>query len=94
MRAIGAPGLIISPVIDAHDWQALWVIRDSSRSRAVEGMMLKSVSAQYGTGRTKESGVWWKWKIDPYTIDAVLIYAQKGRAVGLALYGLYVCRGG
>ncbi|WP_371915204.1 ATP-dependent DNA ligase [Nitrosospira sp. Nsp11] len=89
VSAIGAPGLIISPVIDAHDWQALRVIRDSSRSRAVEGMMLKSVSARYGAGRTKESGVWWKWKIDPYTVDAVLIYAQKGHGRRASLYTDY-----
>jgi DNA ligase-1 len=89
VSAIGSPGLIISPVIDAHDWQALRLIRDSSRSRAVEGMMLKSVSARYGAGRTKESGVWWKWKIDPYTIDAVLIYAQKGHGRRASLYTDY-----
>ena len=89
VRAAGTPGLIISPVIDAHGWQALREIRNSSRSRAVEGMMLKSVNARYGTGRTKESGVWWKWKIDPYTIDAVLIYAQKGHGRRASLYTDY-----
>lgn len=89
VRAVGMPSLIISPLVDAHDWQALRMIRESSRSRAVEGMMLKSVSARYGTGRTKESGVWWKWKIDPYTIDAVLIYAQKGHGRRASLYTDY-----
>src|SRR5687768_7684776 len=73
VHSIDAPGLILSPLVEAPDWHRLSIMRDSSRSRAVEGMMLKSVSARYGIGRTKESGIWWKWKIDPYTVDAVLV---------------------
>ncbi|MDQ3186060.1 MAG: ATP-dependent DNA ligase, partial [Pseudomonadota bacterium] len=44
---------------------------------------------QYGTGRTKESGIWWKWKIDPYTVDAVLVYAQSGHGRRASLYTDY-----
>jgi DNA ligase-1 len=41
-------------------------------------MMLKARDAPYGAGRTKDMGVWWKWKVDPFSVDAVLIYAQRG----------------
>ncbi len=88
VRRINA-GLILSPLVEAPDWQTLDMLRDSSRSRAVEGMMLKAIDARYGTGRTKETGMWWKWKIDPYTIDAVLIYAQRGHERRASLYTDY-----
>jgi ATP-dependent DNA ligase len=65
-----------SPLIEADSWEALAHLRTESRTRGVEGMMLKRRSSAYGVGRRK--GDWWKWKIDPYTIDAVLIYAQPG----------------
>lgn len=87
--SIDAPGLILSPLIEAPDWYMLGIMRDSSRSRAVEGVMLKSVNAQYGIGRTRESGIWWKWKIDPYIVDAVLVYAQKGHGRRASLYTDY-----
>ena len=51
--------------------------------------MLKSVQAQYGVGRTKDVGVWWKWKLDPLNIDAVLIYAQRGHGRRASLYSDY-----
>jgi DNA ligase-1 len=65
-----------SLLIEATSWETLARLRTESRSRGVEGMMLKRRSSAYGVGRKK--GDWWKWKIDPYTIDAVLIYAQPG----------------
>lgn len=65
-----------SPTIEAETWAALANLRNESRTRGVEGMMLKRRSSAYGVGRKK--GDWWKWKIEPYTIDAVLIYAQPG----------------
>ena len=55
----------------------------------VEGMMLKRRDARYGIGRTKESGTWWKWKIEPYTVDAVLIYAQAGHGRRASVYTDY-----
>jgi DNA ligase-1 len=55
----------------------------------VEGMMLKRKDARYGVGRTKDVGVWWKWKIDPYSVDAVLIYAQRGHGRRASLYTDY-----
>nr|MBA3770794.1 cisplatin damage response ATP-dependent DNA ligase [Blastocatellia bacterium] len=60
----------------ASDWDDLAEKRESSRSRGVEGFMLKRHDSSYGVGRRR--GDWWKWKVDPLTVDAVLIYAQKG----------------
>jgi DNA ligase-1 len=91
-----AAGVIrMSPLIEAASWDALAELRTESRSRGVEGMMLKRRSSPYGVGRKK--GDWWKWKIDPYTIDAVLIYAQPGsgrRASLLTDYTFAVWDGG
>jgi DNA ligase-1 len=83
------PTLKLSPLIEADDWQTMAKIRESSRSRVVEGMMLKRADAHYGVGRTKDVGVWWKWKIDPYAVDAVLIYAQAGHGRRASLYTDY-----
>ncbi len=72
----GGGMLRTSPLIAAESWAALDPLRAESRARGVEGLMLKRRTSAYGVGRRK--GDWWKWKIDPYTIDAVLIYAQPG----------------
>lgn len=66
----------ISPTIHFESWDELRELREGSRERAVEGIMLKRLSSPYQAGRKR--GDWWKWKIDPLTIDAVLIYAQAG----------------
>jgi DNA ligase-1 len=89
VQRIEAPSLLLAPLIQATDWNALSIIRDSSRARAVEGLMLKEINAQYGMGRTKEHGIWWKWKIDPYSVDAVLIYAQPGHGRRASLFTDY-----
>ncbi len=73
-----SPQLMLSPPVSGADWQDLARQREASRALGVEGMMIKARAAQYGVGRTKDVGVWWKWKIDPYSVDAVLIYAQRG----------------
>ena len=65
-----------SPLLTARTWSELANERRDSRSRGVEGLMIKRLDSAYGVGRRR--GVWWKWKIDPYTVDAVLIYAQPG----------------
>ncbi len=62
--------------VEAADWKDLAARREQSRDLGVEGFMLKRRDSEYRTGRHR--GDWWKWKIDPLTIDAVLIYAQKG----------------
>ena len=83
------PQLRLSTLLTGESWQDLDRQREASRSLGVEGFMLKSKQAQYGVGRTKDVGVWWKWKIDPYTIDAVLIYAQTGHGRRASLYTDY-----
>jgi DNA ligase-1 len=89
VAAIGVPQLRLSPLVQADSWDALARLRAESRQRGVEGMMLKARSSQYGVGRTKDVGTWWKWKIDPYTVDAVLIYAQAGSGRRASLYTDY-----
>ncbi|WP_250512316.1 ATP-dependent DNA ligase [Caballeronia sp. INDeC2] len=78
--------LRVSPTVVASGWEALAALRDESRARGVEGLMLKERASMYGVGRTKASGTWWKWKIDPYAIDAVLLYAQRGHGRRASLY--------
>jgi DNA ligase-1 len=76
-RTISGAGVLRpSRLIEAPGWDALADLRSQSRARGVEGLMLKRRLSPYGVGRRR--GDWWKWKIDPYTIDAVLIYAQPG----------------
>ncbi|WP_322054441.1 ATP-dependent DNA ligase [Paraburkholderia bannensis] len=84
--AQGLPALRVSPLVSASSWGELAALREQSRSRGVEGLMLKERASMYGVGRTKESGTWWKWKIDPYAIDAVLLYAQRGHGRRASLY--------
>ncbi|WP_336315842.1 ATP-dependent DNA ligase [Stutzerimonas stutzeri] len=84
-----SPQLMLSPLVSGADWQDLARLREASRALGVEGMMIKARAAQYGVGRTKDVGVWWKWKIDPYSVDAVLIYAQRGHGRRASLYTDY-----
>ncbi|NGM66738.1 ATP-dependent DNA ligase [Sphingobacterium sp. SGR-19] len=82
-----SPHLQLSTVITIDDWEVLQAIRENARSINSEGIMLKHKASLYHTGRKK--GDWWKWKIDPLTIDAVLIYAQKGSGRRSAYYTDY-----
>jgi DNA ligase-1 len=68
--------LILSPVLHCTNWQAVSDIRDKARNANYEGVMLKKRDSVYETGRRR--GNWWKWKVDPLTVDGVLIYAQQG----------------
>lgn len=77
----------ISQAIDFQDWNKLDLIRENSREINSEGLMLKQKNSHYHSGRKK--GDWWKWKISPLTIDAVLIYAQKGSGRRSAYYTDY-----
>ncbi len=83
------PALVASPLLQGETWQQLAEQREGARSLGVEGMMLKARGAQYGVGRTKDVGTWWKWKIDPLSVDAVLIYAQRGHGRRASLYSDY-----
>lgn len=66
----------LSTVVEATTWDEAAAVRQEARSRSAEGFMLKRLDAPYGVGRVK--GDWWKWKVDPFTVDAVMIYAQRG----------------
>lgn len=67
---------ILSPVIEYKNWQELAEIRETAREINSEGIMLKHIDSAFHAGRKR--GDWWKWKINPYTVDTVMIYAQKG----------------
>lgn len=71
-----ADTIYLSPMITAENWDALTLERTKSRDNNSEGLMLKHKQSVFHTGRKR--GDWWKWKIEPFTIDAVMIYAQKG----------------
>jgi DNA ligase 1 len=82
-------GIALSPLVHAEDWAAYATLRAQSRRRGVEGFMLKHRDSAYGSGRTKSDGTWWKWKIEPMTADAVLIYAQAGHGRRASVYTDY-----
>jgi len=86
---LSSTALKISPVEQQPSWQAFARLRTESRERGMEGFMLKRLDAAYGTGRTKADGLWWKWKIEPMTVDCVLIYAQAGHGRRASLYTDY-----
>lgn len=77
----------LSPLVPFQEWTDLEALHAHSREYAAEGFMLKRKSAPYLTGRRK--GDWWKWKVDPLSIDAVLVYAQKGHGRRAELYTDY-----
>jgi DNA ligase-1 len=77
----------ISALIGFNSWDELAKIRGHSREMIAEGIMLKRKSATYQVGRRR--GDWWKWKIDPLSVDAVMIYAQKGHGRRADLYTDY-----
>jgi DNA ligase-1 len=84
----GAPAVLgLSPLVEAANWEELAKLRTESRSRSVEGLMLKARTSAYGTGRQR--GQWWKWKIEPYSFDAVMLYAQPGHGRRSNLYTDY-----
>jgi DNA ligase-1 len=97
------PVLRLSPLL-AGSWLELAALRDESRLRGVEGFMLKHRDSRYGVGRRKQAieaesavgspggsvrGGWWKWKLDPLSVDAVLIYAQAGHGRRASVYTDY-----
>ena len=75
--------LALSPMLEVQAWSAATVARGRAREAGAEGLMLKRLASGYGVGRRK--GDWWKWKVEPYVVDAVLMYAQSGsgRRAGL-----------
>ncbi|WP_407352451.1 ATP-dependent DNA ligase [Luteimonas sp. R10] len=87
LAAHGDPRIVASPLVDAADWAQAAALREASRARAVEGLMLKRRDSPYRAGRRR--GDWWKWKVDPLTVDAVLLYAQPGHGRRSTLYTDY-----
>ncbi|MEP6989923.1 MAG: ATP-dependent DNA ligase [bacterium] len=66
----------LSPVIPLASWDDARAAQSGARDQRAEGLMLKRLDAEYGVGRRK--GGWWKWKVQPFSIDAVMVYAQPG----------------
>ena len=79
--------LRLSEKLKVDNWAALAEEREQSRAFKSEGLMLKKLPSTYQAGRKK--GDWWKWKVDPLTIDAVMIYAQRGHGRRANLYTDY-----
>jgi DNA ligase-1 len=86
---LAGSGFKVSPIESHPSWLEFATQRERSRERGVEGFMLKRLDAAYGTGRTKADGLWWKWKIEPMTIDCVLVYAQAGHGRRASVYTDY-----
>ena len=82
-----APALRLSPRVEAGSWAELATLQAGARERGAEGLMLKRLGSPYRVGRKR--GDWWKWKVDPYRVDAVLIYAQRGHGRRASLYTDY-----
>jgi DNA ligase 1 len=82
-----SPVLLLSVLVPFDSWGQLAVERSRSREFLCEGLMIKRKNSSYQTGRRK--GDWWKWKIDPFTVDAVLIYAMRGHGRRANLYTDY-----
>src|SRR5690606_11812603 len=87
LRQNPSPYIRLSEIVSVKEWEALKAVREHARSVNSEGLMLKHKQSPYHVGRKK--GDWWKWKIDPMTIDAVLLYAQKGSGRRSAYYTDY-----
>jgi DNA ligase-1 len=74
----------VSPLIPFSTMAELAVVRDGTRAASIEGLMLKRADSAYVPGRVK--GQWWKWKRDPLSVDAVLMYAQRGHGKRSSFY--------
>lgn len=86
-KSSSTPELLLSKLLDFSDWGELAEFRKESQAQRAEGLMLKRWESPYQSGRKR--GDWWKWKLDPLTIDAVLIYAQSGRGRRAGLFTDY-----
>ncbi len=86
---LAGTGLRVSPEVTAPTWGGYADLRARSREQGVEGFMLKRRESGYGVGRTKAEGLWWKWKVEPMTVDGVLVYAQAGHGRRASVYTDY-----
>ena len=87
LHATAHPLLRLSPEVRVPDWSQAATLREEARGRGVEGLMLKRRDSPYRHGRKR--GDWWKWKVDPLTVDAVLVYALSGSGRRSTLYTDY-----
>jgi len=81
------PVFRVSEPLDFHSWEELTALREQARARGVEGVMLKRLDSPYRAGRKR--GDWWKWKVEPFVLDAVMVYAQAGHGRRAGLYTDY-----
>jgi DNA ligase-1 len=84
VKEFGGGILQLSELVEFDNWATLYAERQKARDLQSEGLMLKRKSATYRSGRKR--GDWWKWKVDPLTVDAVMIYAQQGHGRRANLY--------
>jgi len=84
-----AGALRLAPRVEIASWEELAGERETSRARGVEGLMLKHKDSDYGEGRRRSDTGWWKWKVDPFSVDAVLVSAQPGSGRRASLYTDY-----
>lgn len=89
LGSVAASGLRLSPVLPIHSWEAAVAWQQAAREHRAEGLMIKALDSKYGIGRTRAAGLWFKFKLDALSIDAVLIYAQKGHGRRANLYTDY-----
>lgn len=82
----GSP-IRLSPVFDDHCWELVDKRVSEARQNGIEGVILKKLDSPYQAGRIR--GAWWKWKVDPLKIDAVLVYAQTGHGRRSGLFTDY-----
>ena len=87
VAAIHSQHLVLSPLVDFATWEELTAQMDEARERATEGFMIKRKAAHYQAGRRR--GDWWKWKVEPLSVDAVMVYAQKGHGKRSGLFTDY-----
>jgi DNA ligase-1 len=87
IQSLPAGRLLLSATVPGSTWDEVAAARDAARDLGAEGLMLKRLSSAYGVGRRR--GDWWKWKVSPLTVDAVLIYAQPGSGKRAGLYTDY-----
>lgn len=82
-----ASRLLPSPIVPVHTWPDVEAAHERARDECAEGLMLKRLDAPYGVGRRR--GPWWKWKLAPFAVDAVMVYAQPGHGRRASLYTDY-----
>ena len=87
VAAADSPAVQLSRRVELYSWEELAEARAACRERAAEGLMLKRLDSPYAVGRVR--GVWWKWKIEPYSVDAVMTAAQRGHGRRASLYTDY-----